>query len=277
VSALPDVALTAFGVAAARAAETARPDRLFADPFAAGFLRAAGSSRWVERAGERQLPEALGDWITVRTRFLDDLLLDACAGGARQVVILGAGLDARAFRLAWPDKLRLFELDLPGVLAFKEGVIRGEGWEPSCERIAVPADLAEDWGGALCDAGLDPDARVAWVAEGLLAYLSPEASDSLVVRAGTLSPPGSRLGLTLASSRRLEAWREAHPEGTSGPGDYVALWRSANAEQAAEWLAAHRWSAKVFDVAERAAAYGRPLGGATRHENGARLVDAEHA
>jgi methyltransferase (TIGR00027 family) len=277
VSALPEVALTAFGVAAARAAETARPDRLFADPFAAGFLRAAGSSRWLERAGERQLPEALGDWITVRTRFLDDLLRDACAGGARQVVILGAGLDARAFRLAWPDELRLFELDLPGVLAFKDRVIRDGGWEPSCERIAVPADLAEDWGGALCDAGLDPGARVAWVAEGLLAYLSPEASDSFVVRAGALSPRGSRLGLTLASARRLEAWREAHPEGTSGPGDYVALWRSAKAEQAAEWLAAHGWNAKVFDVAERAAAYGRPLGGVTRHGNGARLVDAEHA
>ena len=61
------------------------------------------------------------------------------------MVILGAGLDARAFRLGWPDKLRVFEIDLPRVLEFKEQVVRAEGWRPSCERIIVPVDLSEDW------------------------------------------------------------------------------------------------------------------------------------
>ena len=63
----------------------------------------------------------------MRTRFLDDLLLDACAGGTRQVVIFGAGLDARAFRLSWPEGVRLFELDMPGVLEFKDEVVRAKG------------------------------------------------------------------------------------------------------------------------------------------------------
>jgi methyltransferase (TIGR00027 family) len=281
VEALGEVAMTAFGVAAARAAETARPDRLFCDSFAAGFVRRAGSLYGSREGGEPRRREALNMWITVRTRFLDELLAEACAGGARQVVILGAGLDARAFRLAWPEGLRLFELDMPAVLEFKQDVIRAEGWQPSCERIAVPADLSEDWSASLLESGLEAGAPVAWVAEGLLAYLSPATSDALVAGAAALSPPGSRFGLTLASARRLQAWRERHPGAVGATGDYIALWRSAKAEEAVGWLASHSWRARVFDVAERAASYGRAFERDVRarpetvaSENRARLVDA---
>lgn len=273
---LPAVGVTAVGVAALRAAETERPERLFADLFAAAFVRAAGpSDHPTVDAGRRRRGASLAAWVAVRTRFLDDLVLDACARGCRQVVILGAGLDARAFRLAWPDKIRVFEIDLPEVLEFKEQVVRAQGWRPSCERITVPVDLSEDWGRPLCDAGFDAGSQVAWLAEGLLAYLSPEASDSLVTRAAEMSVRGSRLGLTLASARRLDAWRQAHPDGRGGQGDYVALWRFAGAEQAVEWLTAHGWHAEVFDMAERAASYGRPLGPDALGADSARLVDAE--
>jgi len=273
---LPAVGVTAVGVAALRAAETERPERLFADLFAAAFVRAAGpSDHPTVDAGRRRRGASLAAWVAVRTRFLDDLVLDACARGCRQVVILGAGLDARAFRLAWPDKIRVFEIDLPEVLEFKERVVRAEGWRASCERVTVPVDLSENWSRPLGEQGFEAG-EVAWLAEGLLAYLSPEASDSLVIRATELSVPGSRLGLTLASSHRLKAWREAHPEGTGAPGDYVALWRSAGAEQAVEWLASHGWHAEVFDIAERAASYGRPLDPDAVRAGGARLVDAEH-
>jgi methyltransferase (TIGR00027 family) len=126
----------------------------------------------------------------------------------------------------------------------------------------------------LLEAGFDTHLAVAWIAEGLLAYLSPRASDSLVVRATELSTPESRMGLTLASPERLRAWREAHPEGRSEPGDYVALWRSAAPAEVTEWLASHGWQAEVFDVAERSRAYGRPLEEGAQRQNGARLVDA---
>ncbi|MGO9964874.1 MAG: SAM-dependent methyltransferase [Acidimicrobiales bacterium] len=273
---LPAVGVTAVGVAALRAEETERPERLFADPLAAAFVRAAGPGDHPSVDARRARRRAsLAAWVVVRTRFLDDLVLDACAGGCRQVVILGAGLDARAFRLAWPDELRVFEIDLPEVLEFKEQVVRAEGWRPSCERITVPADLAEDWSLPLGEQGFEAGTKVAWLAEGLLAYLSPEACDSLVVRAAELSAPGSRLGLTLASSQRLKDWQEAHPEHKGEPGDYVALWRSAGAEQAVEWLGSHGWRAEVFDIAERAASYGRPLDPDAARADGARLVDAE--
>ena len=57
--------------------------------------------------------------VAIRTRFYDDYLLEACAAGCRQVVILAAGLDARAFRLDWPAETRVFELDLPELFVFK--------------------------------------------------------------------------------------------------------------------------------------------------------------
>jgi methyltransferase (TIGR00027 family) len=212
----------------------------------------------------------------VRTRFLDDVLLQACAGPCRQVVILGAGLDSRAFRLAWPEGTRLWELDLADVIEFKERVLHAEGWRPGCERITVPVDLSEDWGEPLLGAGFDAGAPVAWVAEGLLAYLSAEMRDALVARAAGLSVPGSRMGLTLAASDRLAAWRKAHPDGNAERGDYVALWRSTAPEDPAGWLAAHGWRATLFDVAERSDAYGRPLddNGDDGGPDGARLVDA---
>jgi methyltransferase (TIGR00027 family) len=276
-SSLPPVGLTAIGVAAIRAVESLRPDRLFDDPFAAAFTRAAGDWRpspvtatTEEQARSRR---RLTSWITVRTRFLDEVVLNACAGPCRQVVILGAGLDSRAFRLAWPEGTRLWELDLAQVLEFKEQVLGAEEWQPRCERVAVPVDLSGDWGEPLQSAGFDADAPVAWVAEGLLAYLSVAVRDALVTRTAGLSVPGSRMGLTLAASDRLGAWRTAHPDGKADRGDYVALWRSTAPADPVGWLAAYGWQATLYDVAERSGAYGRPLDDSDGVER-ARLVDA---
>jgi methyltransferase (TIGR00027 family) len=268
---LPPVGVTGVGVAVLRAVESGRPDRLFDDPFATGFVEAAGMGHRVEeRARERP---GIAEWIATRTRFLDDVVLGACADGCAQVVILGAGLDARAFRLEWPDGTRLWELDLPDVLEFKERVIGSEGWRPRCERVSVAVDLSEDWGAPLAGAGYDPQVPVVWLAEGLLAYLPPEIRDGLIARTAGLSVAGSRMGLTLASPHRLAAWQEAHPEGRSVPRDYVALWQSEAPEDVEGWLSSFGWQANVFDNAERSSAYGRPLEeGAVRP--GARLIEA---
>jgi methyltransferase (TIGR00027 family) len=271
---LPAVGVTGVGVAAIRAAESSRPDRLFDDPFAARFAAAAG---WAGPRGEPSRRRRLSTWIAVRTRFLDDVILGACAGGCRQVVILGAGLDARSFRLPWPPGTHVWELDLPSVLEFKEQVVRSESWQPSCRRTTVPVDLAGPWGRALVDGGLDTEAPVAWVAEGLLAYLTPEVGDRIVSVAAELSVPTSRLGLTVASPARLRAWRRAHPDGRAGPGDYVALWRSTGPADPASWLASHGWQAQVYATAERSAAYGRAadkVGEPEGEMSGAGLVDA---
>jgi methyltransferase (TIGR00027 family) len=275
---LPSVSLTAVGVAAIRAAESGRSDRLFDDPCAAGFVEAAAYRRPGASADptEEQVRRRRGlvAWVAVRTRFLDDVVTAACAGACRQVVIVGAGLDARAFRLDFPSGTRLWELDLPDVLAFKEMVVRAEEWVPRCERVALEVDLAGDWGRQLEAAGFDPGAPVVWVAEGLLSYLSVDVRDALISGMATRSTVGSRLGVTLAAPKRLEEWRARHPDGIASPGDYVALWQSTAPEEPSEWLEQLGWRAQLFNVAERASAYGRPLPSADEGRHGAHLVEA---
>jgi methyltransferase (TIGR00027 family) len=270
------VGLTALGVAAMRATETARSDRLFADPCAAAFVHAAGYDPGArpapathEEIAERR---RLTAWIGVRTRFLDDVVRRACEQGCRQIVLLGAGLDARAFRLELPVDSRLWELDLPDVLRFKESVVRAHEWLPRCERTIVETDLSEDWGSSLLRAGFGPRARVVWVAEGLLSYLPEEVRDALIETTGALSITGSRLGLTLAASAAGEATHPAEPAGAPTPRGYRALFRSSAPDDAHAWLASYGWQAHFFGVSEQSASYGRPS--PSDGTDRARLVDA---
>jgi O-methyltransferase involved in polyketide biosynthesis len=158
---LSGVGETALGAAMMRARESLRPDRLFDDPYADAFVAAAPEAfadgpADSDNGALAALEAAFSSAVVVRTRFYDDYLLAACAAGCRQVVLLAAGLDTRAFRLNWPDRVRLFELDLPEVLAFKEGVLARRRAAPRCARTALPVDLREDWPAQLTDAGFEP-------------------------------------------------------------------------------------------------------------------------
>jgi len=274
-SSLPPVSATAVGVAAIRAAEATRTDALFSDPLADAFVHAAGSPpRPSTDPGPREAYlAALILWVRVRTRFLDDLIVDACANGCRQIVTLGAGLDARAFRLDLPVDARLFELDLSDILAFKEQVVAGEQPAATCCRVVVPTDLTADWTRDLGDAGFDLTQPTAWIAEGLLAYLPEERREALIDDVTRLSRPGSRLGITLASARRRLDRRPASGSIPSRPGDYVALWQSDAPADVRVWLEPRGWNLREFDAFERARRYGltapRPAG-----EGRARLLDA---
>jgi methyltransferase (TIGR00027 family) len=128
-------------------------------------------------------------FLPVRTRYFDDVLL-AASGWAAQIVLLGAGLDTRAYRLGLPPEATVFEIDQPGTLAAKESVLSAEGARPVCARIAVAADLRGDWAAALTAAGFDPARSTAWLAEGLLFYLDVGAAPAMISRAAALS--GSR-------------------------------------------------------------------------------------
>jgi methyltransferase (TIGR00027 family) len=106
--------------------------------------------------------------MVIRTRFFDDYLLDATARGIGQVVLLAAGLDTRAYRLLWPRGVRVFELDLPEVMGFKEGVLTERRAVSRCERTVVPIDLRKGWTVPLSKAGLSSSEPTTWLAEGLL-------------------------------------------------------------------------------------------------------------
>ncbi|MBV9320324.1 MAG: SAM-dependent methyltransferase, partial [Mycobacterium sp.] len=113
--------------------------------------------------------------------------------GIRQAVILASGLDARAYRLAWPADMTVFEIDQPEVVQFKTAMLTSLGAAPTVDRRAVAVDLRHDWPAALLDAGLDTTRPTAWIAEGLFGYLPPEAQDRLLDNITVLSADGSRL------------------------------------------------------------------------------------
>ncbi|WP_042394295.1 class I SAM-dependent methyltransferase [Streptacidiphilus carbonis] len=250
---------TAVGVARVRAMETTRENALFRDPLALAFATAGGigpdsplPARDDEAARRRWLGVAFS--IIIRTKFLDDLLEQASAAAVRQVVLLGAGMDSRAFRMDWPEGTRLFEVDTAEPLGFKASVLRQEKAVARCERITVPVDLREDWPAALAAAGHDPTLPTVWIAEGLLIYLPEDAVELLLARIGAQSAPGSRMGLTLGSRGVIERFGA-----DAGPGSAVSMWLSEMPEDPVGWLAGHGWDAESHTLRERAAAYGRPI------------------
>jgi methyltransferase (TIGR00027 family) len=254
---LTGVPKTALGVARIRAGESKRPDRLFDDPYAAAFVAAmpdafptdASRSDDAKRVGAR-----IAMHVVVRTRFYDDYLLAAAADGIRQVVLLAAGLDTRAFRLPWPDGTTVFEVDLPEMLAFKEQVLSGRGSRPSSNRTAVAADLTADWSAAMSTSGFDPRQPTAWLIEGLLVYLTYDDAARLLDAVADLSVPGSRLSCEQGRS----AMQLAAQSADGGASEATKLWQGG-IEDIPGWLAEHDWSVETFDLAGLAANYGRPI------------------
>jgi methyltransferase (TIGR00027 family) len=133
------------------------------------------------------------DGIAARTKFFDGYCTASTSTGVRQVVILASGLDSRAYRLPWPAGTAVYELDQPQVIEFKTRTLQDLRAEPTAKRVPVPIDLREDWPAALRAAGFDASAPTAWLAEGLLIYLPPEAQDLLFDRITAQSAAGSTI------------------------------------------------------------------------------------
>ncbi|MFV0496136.1 class I SAM-dependent methyltransferase [Mycobacterium sp.] len=186
-------------VAAARAVASEQDNPVITDPFAAPLVRAVGLE-FFTRLVDGGLPtdsveHGFGveiDSIAVRTRFFDEFFLDSARAGVRQAVILASGLDARGFRMPWPSGTVVYEIDQPKVLEFKRAALSALGATPSAQHRSVGIDLREDWPTALRRSGFDPGQATAWIAEGLLMYLPPDAQDRLLDNVTALSGPGSR-------------------------------------------------------------------------------------
>eukprot|EP00913_Durusdinium_trenchii_P020265 g19038.t1 len=139
----------------------------------------------------------MGDWIMVpRTRFGDDFVLHHYmkARPCRQLVLLGAGMDARAYRLRLPE-LKVFEVDLPILFQEKEPLLEGETLTVQ-SRSVVPTDFSsgEDWSTKLQrDEHFDPTQPTVWLLEGLMMYLTDREATQTLRRIGALSAPHSAL------------------------------------------------------------------------------------
>ncbi len=237
--------------AAARARESARADRLFDDPWAAALAGEEGFA-FLERDEALRPPTPV---YVVRHRFFDDFLLACAADGVRQVVLVAAGLDTRAFRLAWPAEVRLFELDQPSVLSYKQTVLEDAGASVECERVTVPIDLRGDWAPRLLEHGYKYAEAAVWIAEGLLFYLPEAAVQGLLDTAAALSSSGSALGTDTMSAAMLadesrQAWVEAYAD-AGAPFVFAA-------DRPAELLAQHGWEPTLHTYPDVADRFGRP-------------------
>lgn len=248
---VPDgVGRTALGVALVRARESNRTDRLFDDPYAEAFLAAApGAVPDLDATPGGPVPGVVHG-VVIRTRYFDDFLAQAWVAGCRQVVLVAAGLDTRAFRLPWPDDVRLFEMDLPEVLEFKDAVLDQAGATPRCHRSTVPVDLRDAWPEHLLHAGFQPSEPTAWLIEGLLVYLTAEEAARLLGMVGYLSAPGSRLSCNVRTV----------PESEHRPNvaRFTDLWKGGLGRDLPGWLTGHGWDVRVDERDVVANSYGRP-------------------
>jgi methyltransferase (TIGR00027 family) len=194
------VGATATMVAAQRA--LSHRERLIDDPYAEPLVRAVGVPFMNQMLdGELSFEDIdpeftvrrAAEGMAVRTRFFDQMFIDAARSGVRQAVILATGLDARAYRLPWLDGTVVYEVDQPEVIDFKARTLAELGATPKAARKVVAIDLREDWPKALLDNGFDPKQPTAWSAEGLLIYLPSDAQDKLFDNITALSARGSRL------------------------------------------------------------------------------------
>jgi methyltransferase (TIGR00027 family) len=259
------VGSTAVMVAAARAAETDRPDPLIRDPYAKLLVAGAGTGVWdyminddfVAKVTDADAEAGLmfrhmANYQAVRTHFFDEFFTSAAAAGIRQVVILASGLDSRAYRLDWPAGTTVYELDQPKVLEYKAATLAEHGVQPAATLRQVAIDLRHDWPKALRQAGFDASTPTAWLAEGLLMYLPADAQDRLFEQLTELSAGGSRVAAETVgpqAGERRERMRarlqqlRAKFDIEESVDVAELMYNDADRADVAEWLDAHGWTA----------------------------------
>ena len=255
-AAMSGVGNTARWIAASRAKESELALPLFSDPYARELSGDAGFAlQKIMRAAMGVQGDGPDLYLSIRTRFLDEHLLEAVRSrGLHQVVVLAAGMDTRAFRIAWPSGVRLFEVDRDEIFDHKEAVLSRAGASPSCDRHIVRADLARPWTQALLAAGFTRSKPAAFLVEGLLMYLDEPEAVAVLAAVGQVAAPGSWIAADVVN-----------PEVLTSP--YMARYMTALREAGSPWkfgiedpesfFRQHGWAATVVQPGDPEASYGR--------------------
>jgi methyltransferase (TIGR00027 family) len=248
-SPIQDVSDTAFWIAYHRALESQRPDALFRDPFAARLAGERGL-----RISDAMPTSRFVAWtVALRTRIIDDYIAAALGAGIDTVLCLGAGLDARPYRLALPPELRWIEADYPHVIDYKEQILRQE--TPACHLERVKIDLADAAERQELFGRVDASSQALLVlTEGVIPYLSNDDAASL---AGALhSVRHARFWIVDYLSARAVKFRRRKRISRAmqnapfkfAPGDWFAFFLR------------HGWRVKeIRYYPEEAARYARPM------------------
>ena len=264
------VGSTALFVATARALEAQKPDPLALDPFAEVFCRAVGGPWAAVLEGQapdhplttKEFGQHFVTFQAARTRFFDEYFRRVAQAGVRQIVLLAAGLDSRAYRLDWPAGTTIYELDQPQVLEFKREAVAAHGAVPKAERREVAIDLRGDWPQALRDSGFQPDQPSAWIAEGLLIYLPASAQEQLFTGIDALASSGSHLAVEEGRPMDRDVFRAKVEETKSTEDDRERWWQLIYNEQvapAAQWFGERGWTAQDITLLDYLKTVGRSI------------------
>jgi methyltransferase (TIGR00027 family) len=191
-----------------RALETELDEPLFKDPLARALAGKRGFALHKELRSTTWPPHAAGPAPeqSIPTKYYDDALQAAVQTHAvTQVVLLCAGMDARAFRLRWPARLALFEVDDAAVFELKERVLRRRRAQPNCDRRIVRANITGAWTAKLLAAGFDARRPAAFLIPQRLVYFEPATVERFFRELRELACAGSWLGVGLVSVDTIES------------------------------------------------------------------------
>ncbi len=188
--------VTAQGIAFSRAMESQRPEgeRICYDPYARTFV-----SRWLWITmrlfwgyAQRRSP-GVYEYLASRTRYIDDTLSACLADGMKQLVILGAGFDSRAYRFEHlREQVKVFEVDHPATQAVKLAKVKQIfGSLPDyVTYVAIDFDT-ESLEKRLSECGYSERLKTLFIWEGVVFYITDEAIDSTLDFIAKHSSPGS--------------------------------------------------------------------------------------
>ncbi|MEH2321889.1 class I SAM-dependent methyltransferase [Nostoc sp.] len=182
-------------------------------------------------------------FVATRTRFFDDFLMSV-AHQRSQVVILGAGMDTRAFRLTWHPDTHLYEVDQPEVLQFKESLL--ENSQALCNRHSLSINLKEPWSDLLIAQGYQIDIPSVWLLEGVFYYFSENEVHDLLKTITNLSAPTSCLGADLINTKLILQ-----------TGDGLSKYWRYGCEEPETLFANYGWKASVVQPGDEQAHFGR--------------------
>jgi len=147
--------------------------------------------------GVRRIVSAgLLDHMKLRTAAIDALVVKAVRGGARQVVLLGAGLDARAHRMAELAGITVFEVDHPASQAYKRKKVQRAGVDDAEVRYVAVDFERESLSERLVEAGFSGDSPSFWVWEGVTMYLEHAATEATMRAIAEVGCPGSGVAMS---------------------------------------------------------------------------------
>jgi methyltransferase (TIGR00027 family) len=214
--------LTAVWVAAWRGLGAFDAPVVSTDPFAQSLvpplyrtvLAAATGAPGLTRAAMRAavfLSGGLARHLPMRTRAIDDAIADAVSRGTTQLVLLGAGLDARAHRLESLDAVRVFEIDHPSTQGDKRAAAAGLPVRARDIRYVAVDFNEDDLVEKVRAAGLDTKRPSVFVWEGVTMYLPREAIAASLAGIAALAAPGSLLLVTYYTTQAMPGAKLAQP------------------------------------------------------------------